>query len=204
MLPAENVTDSPYALEQAAAIQEVAAQGRVLDRSYYPRFNLLGSTYARGTGANPDGTTLGGASGLGPNIHNWAVGLSVTFPSLEFASLRARKEINEHRRLAESARYDQLIADLNAKAQTAATQLAASRRVAALLPKQLEAARAAEQQATARYKAGLGTFVEVADAQRVLTQAEIDTALGALAVWRSMLAVATADGDLAPFLEQVK
>jgi outer membrane protein TolC len=200
----ENVADNPYAREQAATIKEVASQTRVLDRSYFPRFNLLASTYARGTGANPDGTTLGGASGLGPNIHNWAVGMSVTFPSLEFASLRARKEMNEHRRLAEAARYDQLISELKAKLQTAATQLAAARRIAGLLPKQLEAARAAEQQATARYKAGLGTFVEVADAQRLLTQAEIDTALGTLAVWRSLLAVATADGDLTPFLEQVK
>jgi outer membrane protein TolC len=130
--------------------------------------------------------------------------MSMTFATLDFASIRAKKEINEHRRMAESARYDQLLTDLRAKVQAAQQQLTTARRVAALLPKQLEAARAAEQQATARYKAGLGTFVEVADAQRLLTQAEIDTALGTLGVWRSMLAVAAADGDLTPFLNQVK
>ena len=199
-----NLADNPYAVEQAAAIEEVEAERRVLDRSYYPRFHVLGSSYARGTGANPDGTRNGGVSGLGPNIHNWAVGMSVTFASLDFASIRAKKEINEHRRLAESARYDQLLTDLRAKVQTANEQLTAARRIAALLPKQLEAARAAEQQATARYKAGLGSFIEVADAQRVLTQAEIDTALGTLGVWRSMLAVAAAGGNLTPFLNQVK
>jgi outer membrane protein TolC len=94
--------------------------------------------------------------------------------------------------------------DLETRVQTAQMQLAAARRVAELLPQQLEAARAAEQQAVARYKAGLGTLVEVADAQRLLTQTEIDDSLAKLAVWRSMLQVSTAAGDLAPFLDQVK
>ena len=68
-------------------------------------------------------------------------------------------------------------------------------------PMQLEAARATEQQATARYKAGLGTIVEVAEAQRLLTQSEIDDALAKLGVWRAMLASAAAQGDLEPFLD---
>jgi outer membrane protein TolC len=76
--------------------------------------------------------------------------------------------------------------------------------VAENTPIQLEAARATEQQANARYKAGLGTIVEVAEAQRILTQAEIDDALARLNIWRAMLAVAVAEGDLAPYLEEVK
>jgi len=46
--------------------------------------------------------------------------------------------------------------------------------------------------------------VEVAEAQRILTQAEIDDALARLSVWRALLAVAVAEGDLAPYLEEVK
>jgi outer membrane protein TolC len=202
--PGGSVADSPYAREQTAAIEEAEAQRKAIERSYFPRFNLQASSYARGTGANPDGTTLGAASGLGPNIHNWAAGFTLTFPSLEFASLRIRREIADHRRRAESARYDQLIAELNAKLQTAKDRFATATRIAALIPRQLEAARSAEQQATARYKAGLGTLVEVADAQRLLTQTEIDESLSRLNVWRSMLEVATATGDLTPFLNQVK
>ncbi|NUN94937.1 MAG: TolC family protein, partial [Candidatus Omnitrophica bacterium] len=55
---------------------------------------------------------------------------------------------------------------------------------------QLQAAKAVEGQATARYKAGLGTIVEVAEAQRLLAQAEADNALANLNVWRALLAVA--------------
>ena len=60
------------------------------------------------------------------------------------------------------------------------------------------------QQATARYRSGLATFVDVADAQRILTQTEIDDSLAKLNVWRAMLSVSAAQGDLQPFLERTK
>jgi outer membrane protein len=66
----------------------------------------------------------------------------------------------------------------------------------------VESARAALQQATARYQAGLGNVLEVVEAQRLLTQAEINDGLARLAIWRAELAVATASGDLKPFLER--
>jgi outer membrane protein TolC len=65
----------------------------------------------------------------------------------------------------------------------------------------LEAARTAETQAQARYKAGLATIMEVADAQRVLAQAEIDDGLARLSVWRSLLSLRSAEGDLTPLLQ---
>ena len=58
----------------------------------------------------------------------------------------------------------------------------------------------ATQQATARYKTGLGNIAEAAEAERLLTQAEIDNSLAKLGIWRALLGVAAAQGDLAPFL----
>ena len=78
--------------------------------------------------------------------------------------------------------------------------LEGARRVAQNTPIQLEAARATEQQATARYRAGLGNIVEVAEAQRLLTQAEIDDSLARLGIWRALLGLAAVEGDLTPFL----
>ncbi len=66
---------------------------------------------------------------------------------------------------------------------------------------QLASARAAEQQATARYQAGLSTAVEVAEAQRLLAQAEAEDALARLGVWRALLGLAAAQGSLEPFLD---
>jgi outer membrane protein TolC len=75
--------------------------------------------------------------------------------------------------------------------------------VAANTPVQAAAARAATEQATARYQSGLGNIDAVAEAQRLLTQAEIDDALARLGVWRRLLGVATAAGDIQPFLAEV-
>ena len=80
--------------------------------------------------------------------------------------------------------------------------LSGARRIAANTPVQVSAARNATQQATARYEAGLGTIAEVADAQRLLTQAEIDDALARLGVWRGLLGVAAAAGDIQPFVAE--
>jgi outer membrane protein len=194
----------PVALAQNAAIEEVKAREKALGRSYFPRFNLEGTGYARGTGIDASGVTGGAASGLGPNIQNWAVGMNVTFPAFDLPSIRARKQVEHYHELEEAARYDQVIQNLNGEREKASATLAGARRVAQNTPIQMEAARATELQATARYKAGLGTIVEVAEAQRILTQAEIDDALARLSVWRAMLAVAVAEGDLAPYLDEVK
>jgi len=199
-LPATGLQQHPAIQEQAAAVDEIKARERALERSYFPRFNLQGTTYARGTGSHADGTTGGSLSGLGPNIQNWAFGMSVTFPLFDLPSLRARKEIEVHRERAQLARRDQILRDLQAQAEKASASLEGARLVAANTPIQLEAARAAEQQATARYKAGLGNIVEVAEAQRLLTQSEIDNSLAQLNIWRAMLGVSLAEGDLAPFL----
>src|SRR5579863_2944123 len=201
---APGVSQHPLAVAQNAAIDEIKAREKALDRAYFPKFSLEGTSYARGTGIDASGVTGGAASGLGPNIQNWALGMNVTFPAFDLASLRARKQVERYNELAEAARYDEVIQNLKGEMEKANALLAGARRVAGNTPIQLEAGRATEQQAAARYKAGLGTIVEVAEAQRILTQAEIDDALARLSIWRAMLAVAAAQGDLAPYLEQVR
>ena len=130
------------------------------------------------------------------------MGLNITFPALDRPAIQARQEIELHRQLAETARYDRLLIDLNALLDRSRTILESARRVARNTPIQLDAARAVESQATARYQAGLATVLEVADAQRLLTQAEIEDSLAKLNVWRGLLSVAVSGGDLQPFLLQ--
>jgi len=192
----------PAAVAQNAAVAEVKAREKALDRSWYPKFNVEAALYARGTGIQPDGSGGNAASGLGPN--NWGVGLNVTFPLTEWPSLKARKEIEHYRERTERARYEQVRQEIGGQVAQAAARLDGARRIAANTPFQLAAARATEQQATARYRAGLGRLVEVAEAQRLLTQAEIDDSLARLAIWRALLGLATAQGDLTGFVQLAK
>lgn len=78
-----------------------------------------------------------------------------------------------------------------------------ARRVAENTPIQLNAAREAETRARARYEAQLTNVTEVAEAQRLLAQAEIDDAVARLSLWRVLLAAAKVRGDLTPFIQQV-
>ena len=191
----------PAAREQDAALNEAKARAKILDRSYYPRFNVQGTTYARGTGANANFTTGGAFSGFGPNIVNWGAGLSMTFPIGALPGLRVQRQMEATRTRIEMQRQEQLRQDLAAQLARAEAQFAGARRLVEKIPAQVQAARAVELQSTARYRAGLGTIAEVAEAQRLVAQGEIDLSLSHLAVWRAMLAISAAQGDLEPFLK---
>lgn len=199
---AGELATNPMAREAQTVISESEARLRALDRSYFPRFSLQGTSYARGTGALPDGRLLGGVNGLGPNIQNWALGFTVNFPVFDIASIRARKNAESARLDAERGRYDQVLVDLTSRRNQALAAFAGAVEVAKTTPLVTDAARAAVQQATARYQSGLGTALEVADAQRRLAQAEIDDSLARLAIWRARLAVFAAEGDITPLLKE--
>jgi outer membrane protein TolC len=194
-----NMAENPAAVEQNAAVEQARAQLRALERSYFPKFYLQGSAYARGTGGEINGERLGGVNGLAPNFQNYALGFSVSFPILDLPALRAREASERAVIRSQEARSAQIAADLRAQWNRAVATLEGARSVAANTPKQVSAARAAAAQATARYQSGLGNIDEVAEAQRLLTQSEIDDALARLNVWRGLLGIATAAGDIQPF-----
>jgi outer membrane protein len=199
-----SATTHPLANFQAAAVDVVKARQKELDRSYLPKFDFQAATFGRGSGAQTSGETLGGLNGLAPNTVNWAVGFTAKFQLFDFASIRDRKEIEKHLATAESARFDQVVQNLTAQSERARAEVEGARRVAANTPIQLDAAKATEAQVRARYQAGLATLVDVADAQRLLTQAEIEDSLARLRVWRALLALAASRGDLGPFLQEVR
>jgi outer membrane protein TolC len=201
-VPVLDPAANPFAAEQSAVVEQTKAQLKALERSYFPRFYLQGSAYARGTGAETDGKLLGGVNGLAPSVQNYALGFSVTFPVLDLPSVQAREAAQSAVVRAQTARYRQIAADLRAQWNAAVATLHGARRIAANTPLAVSAARAAVQQATARYQSGLGNIDEVAEAQRLLTQAEIDDALARLGIWRGLLGVAAAAGDIQPFLAE--
>jgi outer membrane protein TolC len=141
-------------------------------------------------------------NGLAPNVQNYAVGFSVNFPILDLPAIRARQTAQSATIHAETARYQQIATDLRAQWNRAVANLRGARRIAGNTPVEVSAARAATQQATARYQSGLGNIDEVAEAQRLLTQAEIDDALARLGIWRGLLGVAAAAGDIQPFIAE--
>jgi outer membrane protein TolC len=191
---------NPVVGEQNAAIETARAQLRALERSFFPRFYLQGSAYTRGTGAETGGARLGGVNGLAPDVQNYALGFSVSFPLSELPSLRAREAAQSATVRAQAARAEQIAVEIRAQWNRAVAALGGARRIAANTPVQVSAARAAATQAAARYQSGLGIIDDVAGAERLLTQAEIDDAIARLNVWRGLLGIAAAAGNIEPFL----
>jgi outer membrane protein TolC len=194
-------TTHPLTQLRQAAVDVAQAQEHVLSRTDLPHVYFQSSVFARGSGANVNGQLDGGFSGLGLDRANWAAGVQVVFPNaFDFSSLRARKAAAAASARVESALYDEALLTVSSQQQEAAAMVQAARAVAANTPVQLAAARQSEAQATARYQAGLASIVEVADAQSLLVQAEVQDQLARIDVWRALLMQSAAQGKLTPFL----
>lgn len=194
----------PLAQARQAAVDAAVAQQRVLARADLPRLYLQSSVFARGSGANPNGT-FDGADGLGLERANWAAGIQIVFPNVfDFSSLHARQAAAASSARAQIARHDEAVLTVASERQAASAVLQAARSVAANTPLQVAAARQSATQAGARYQAGLTGIVEVADAQSLVAQAELQDEIARVDVWRALLAQSVAAGDLEPFLRWLR
>lgn len=159
----------------------IAAEGR-------PDLSLTGTLSGRAGGAPPSGNgTSSDASGWLPYIPNYNLGLVFSWPLFD-AAVSARIDAGRAR---EQVRREEL-AQVKQE-QVAAIRLAfgAVSVARAVLPGQeraVEAARANYAQADARFRAGMGTSVELADAEALRTEAEIQLALAQFAVARARAA----------------
>jgi outer membrane protein TolC len=190
----------PVTAERKAATAQSSAQLRALERSWVPQFNLEGAAFARGTGAESNGQRLGGANGLAPTVGNYAVGMNITFAFMDFASIHDREKAQAatvHANQSQEQLADRTLQEQFAKAEAT---VSAAREVAANTPVELKAARTAFDQAKARYQAGLAPIDDVAQAQRLAVQAEIDDSVARLSVWRALLLLDASRGDIQQFM----
>jgi len=193
---------NPHAVEQNAAIAQAQSQLKATERTNYPQFEVQGLAAARGTGTLTDGARLGGVNGLAPTTQNYSAGLTVTFPFMDRFAIREQEAMQAANIRAGQAQYAVIATNVQAQFNTALALLAGARRIAANTPIEVSSARAAIQQATARYQAGLAPIDDVAQAQRLLVQAQIEDALAHLNVWRAMLQLAAARGDIQPVVSE--
>jgi outer membrane protein len=193
----------PAARAGEAALDVVRARERTLDRAYFPHVTVQSAFAGRGTGAEVPGIPSFG-NGLWLQVPNWAVGASLTFPAFDIFSINARKGVERQNELAATAAYERTIQGLTTQDAKARALIKAATEIARNTPVEREAAAAGETQARARYQNGLTSVTEVAEAQRLLAQAEADDAIARLGVWRAVLAAAQARGDLKPFLQNTK
>jgi len=197
-----DATGNPVEKEQTAAIAQQQRRLDALGRTYYPQFLLQGLASGRGSGLETDGARLGGLNGLVPTVPNYGVGFTVTFSAMDRFAIHEQQAIQSANIRAQEAQYQTIAARLRAQFNIALATLNGARKVAANTPVAVASARTAVEQATARYQSGLAPIDDLAQARRLLVQAQIDDALARLNAWRARLQVATARGDIGPFLNE--
>lgn len=189
----------PLLVEAEAAVAAERARKHAIELEYLPRVEVVSALWSRGSGSGNSSE----AQGLLPNTPNWAAGIVATWPILDIFSIRARAHQESAGVELSISRHDDIAQGIESQIAAARATLEGARQVAQNTPVELEAARAAERQANARYDAGLTSVVEVAESQRLLAKAEADDALARLGIWQGMLLLARATGDLTPFLAEV-
>jgi len=200
--PASQIALHPLLLAQTAAIDVVKARQVTLDKSFFPRFNWQTAVFGRGTGARLDGT-FNNARGFYPDTFNWATGFTMTFTVSDWFGLKAKRRVEQFNLQAEQARLEQVNQTLKAQEARARTLIETARQIAANTPAQVNAASETLTRSKVRYEYGLTNITEVAEAQRLLAQAEIDESVARLGVWRALLVAAKLQGELKPFLDQL-
>jgi outer membrane protein TolC len=139
-----------------------------------------------------------------PNTPNWALGVIASWSVLAVPEVRAKNRVAGANEAVAAAQRDEVKLAVGGQLAAAQALWRGALRVAQNTAPALAAARAAEQQATARYQAALSPVIEVAEAQRLLAQAELEDALARLDVWRALLVATRAAGDLEPFFVAVR
>jgi outer membrane protein len=193
----------PFLHEALADISAARASTRAAKFEYLPRVELVAGIFLRDSGFTVNATP-GPGNGSVPNTTNWAAGVVVTLPIKGLFQARADVDAQGAKEQLAQARYDQVTIAIQKQIDSARAILAGARQIAANTPSELAAASATQRQDTARYQGGLATVVDVAEANRILTQAEVDNAVARVNVWRGMLLLARAVGDLGPLLTEIR
>jgi len=197
-----DLSSHPLALFKTAEINRWRAKRVVLDKAYRPHLWLNSSVWGKGSGDNVN-PIKAVAGGVLPQVFNYMVGVSFSFPLMEYFPLKAQKAMARSNELAAKADFDLAIQILEKKDARARILLAQSRKVAEETPILVQSAKVREEKVMKRYSAGLTNMVSLAQAEKALADSEVENALAQLEVWRSILALSYVQGDLKPFMQVV-
>ena len=156
-----------------AALARLDAQHSAISavtRELLPNLFASASLSGRAGGAAPSSGDTPYGGGWLPDVANWHLGLILQW-NLFDATVLARRSAAKAREEAARADLDLARMTVGLAAERAYLDLDAALKTLPGLAGAVDAARANQAQADARFKAGLGTVVELADAEALLTNA---------------------------------
>jgi outer membrane protein len=177
----------PFLAETVAELRAAEEQTRAVGAKLRPDLSLTATLSGRAGGAPPTSGPPVSGNGWIPEVPNWDVGLVLSWPLFD-GVIAARRDAAG---AAEQVRRDDI--DVRREQETADVRqgfvrVEVARTALVALENTVVAARANYAQADARFGAGIGNAVELADAEALRTDAEIQLALGQFALARARAA----------------
>lgn len=163
---------TPLVLEGRARVDAQRGETRRLDAQTRPTLAATAAVSGRAGGATASSGPTPYGEGWIPTVPNYSAGVVLTWPILE-PTWGRRADASRTREAAASAEADLALRNQRAFIQTAYQEALVARETLGAAERGAEAAQANWDQAEHRFAVGLGTSTELADAQALRTEAEI-------------------------------
>jgi outer membrane protein TolC len=171
-------TPDPRLREALDRLRAEEAQTRAIGAELRPDLSLTATLTGRAGGAMPSGTgTPADGNGWAPNVPNWDVGIILSIPLFD-GVVNARKSASRAGEQVRREEMELVRQEDVARVREAFVGVEVARAALPGLRRSVDASHANYDQADARFRAGLGTSVELADAEAIRTDSEIQLALG--------------------------
>ena len=199
----EGVNRNPVLKMAQSELEANQARLNQINRSWTPKLEFWGTTYARGSGIGFDGT-VNKSDGWNLNRYNYGVGFQLAFPILELTNVKLKT--NQQRAILQSSEswLSQTKLALNKQEMVAMNDLSTSLLIAAEVPNEYAAVEAAFNALQTRYANGLIDYTELIQSQYELFRAEASLKNAYVSAWKSLLKLAVIKGDINLFVNQIQ
>ncbi len=167
----------PRLAQTLARLQAAEETTRAVGAELRPDVSFTATLTGRAGGAPSSGGVVPDGQGWVPNVPNWDAGLVITWPLFD-GVVSARTNAARSAEQVQRDEIDATVVAVAADVRKAYVQVLVAGAAVTSLRNEVVAAHANYDQADARFRAGIGNAVELADAEAVRTDAEIQLALG--------------------------
>lgn len=178
------------------------AELKEIRKSWVPQLDIWGNVYTRASGINATGQ-INKADGFRFSRTNAGLGFQLSFPLLQYSKVNIRLKQQSLLVKAAEADREQAALTITQQATSAFLQYNQDKSINEKAPRLLKAAQDVYEGLNISYGAGLIDYTRLSQAQYDLAKAELTHAGARLQLWRSLLGIAVARGNLEIFLSQL-
>ncbi|MEX2513160.1 MAG: TolC family protein [Cyclobacteriaceae bacterium] len=183
--------------------QAEQAKLKQINRSWTPRLEFWGTTYARASGVNFD-NSVNPSEGFSFSRYNFGIGVQLVLPLLNISNVKIKSIQQEAIARSSQAYLNQTEIVLKREETVASNDLHSSIKIANEVPIEYRAAESAFNALQVQYNEGLIDYTDLIQSQYDLLIAEARLKNAYTNTWKALLSLAVIKGDLNIFIIQIQ